>query len=219
MNQMFTKATTNFSFFHLNIRSLAKNFYKLQDFVSLFNKAPSCIAISETWLNSESAVGTIQLQNYTFVYKPSSTRAGGVGLYIQNCLNYSVCHDICMPSSNCESLWVKIKTNSSKFIYLGVIYRHPNQQFDDFEKDLNGLLTNFNLNNNEYIITGDFNIDLLKRTSDNKVGRYYQNLESHGCFQYGFRNNASTELATSPIYERFLENMDKGKSTYAVFLD
>jgi len=40
-----------------------------------------------------------------------------------------------MPSSNCESLWVKIKTNSSKFIYLGVIYRHPNHQFDDFEKD------------------------------------------------------------------------------------
>ena len=59
------------------------------------------------------------------------------------------------------SLWVKIKTNSSKFIYLGVIYRHPNQQFDNFEKDLYGLLTNFNLNNNEYIITGDFNIDLL----------------------------------------------------------
>ena len=149
MNQMFTKATTSFSVFHLNIRSLAKNFYKLQDFVSMLNKAPSCIAVSETWLNSESAVGTIQLQNYTFVYKPSSTRAGGVGLYIQNCLNYSVCHDICMPSSNCESLWVKIKTNSSKFIYLGVIYRHPNQQFDDFEKDSNSLLTNFNLNNNE----------------------------------------------------------------------
>jgi len=66
-----------------------------------------------------------------------------------------------MPSSNCESLWVKIKNNSSKFIYLGVIYRHPNQQFDNFEKDLNGLLTNFNLNNKEYIITGDFNTSIL----------------------------------------------------------
>ena len=44
---------------------------------------------------------------------------------------------------------------------MGVVYRHPNQEFDDFEKDLNGLLTNFNLNNNEYIITGDFNIGLL----------------------------------------------------------
>ena len=107
----------------------------------MLNKAPSCIAVSETLLNFESAVGTIQRQNYTFIHKPSSTRAGGVGLYIQYCLNYSVCHDICMPSSNCEFLWVKIKTNSSKFIYLGVIYRHPNQQFDDFEKDLNGLLT------------------------------------------------------------------------------
>jgi len=52
-----------------------------------------------------------------------------------------------MPSSNCESLWVKIKTNSSNFIYVGVIYRHPNQPFDDFENDLNGLLTNFNSNN------------------------------------------------------------------------
>ena len=121
MNQMFTKATTNFSVFHLNIRSLAKNFYKLQDFVSILDEAPSSIAICETWLNSRFAIGEIQVQNYTFIHKPSSTRAGGVGLYIQNCLNYSVCHDICMPSSNCESLWVKIKTNSSKFIYLGVI--------------------------------------------------------------------------------------------------
>ena len=51
MNQMFTKATTNFSVFHLNIRSLAIKFYKLQDFVSMLNKAPSCIGISKTRLN------------------------------------------------------------------------------------------------------------------------------------------------------------------------
>ena len=37
--------------------------------------------------------------------------------------------------------------------------------------------------------------------------------------RYGFTNNASTELAVSAIYESFLENMDKGKSTCAVFLD
>ena len=38
-------------------------------------------------------------------------------------------------------------------------------------------------------------------------------------FQHGFRNNASTELAVSAIYESFLENMIKGKTTCAVFLD
>ena len=38
-------------------------------------------------------------------------------------------------------------------------------------------------------------------------------------FQYGFRNNTSTDLAVSAIYESFLENMDKGKTTCAVFLD
>jgi len=77
---MFTKATTNFRVFHLNICSLAKNFYKLQDFVSILDKAPSCIAISETRLNSGSAIGEIQLQNNTFTHKPSSARPGGVGL-------------------------------------------------------------------------------------------------------------------------------------------
>jgi len=132
-------------------------------------------------LNKYCAIGEIQLQNYTFTHKPSSARAGGAALYIQNCLNYSVCHDICMLSSNCESLCVKIKNNSSKFIYLGVIYRHPNHQFDDFEKYLNDLLTNFNLNNNECIIPGDFNIDLFKCSPDNKTGRYHLNLESYGC--------------------------------------
>ena len=37
--------------------------------------------------------------------------------------------------------------------------------------------------------------------------------------QNGFRNNASTEVAASAIYEIFLENMDKGKTTCAVFVD
>jgi len=60
-----------------------------------------------------------------------------------------------------------------------VIRRHPNQQFDDFEKDSNSLLTNFNLNNNEEVITGDFNIDLLKSTPYNKISRYHQNLEKN----------------------------------------
>ena len=33
----------------------------------------------------------------------------------------------------------------------------------------------------EYIITGDFHIDLFTSTPDNKLGRYHQNLENHGC--------------------------------------
>jgi len=37
-------------------------------------------------------------------------------------------------------------------------------------------------------------------------------------FQYGFRNNASIELAVSAIYESFLESMDQSESTCAVFL-
>ena len=45
MNQMFTKATTNFSVFHMNNRSLAKKFYKLQDFVSILNKLQTALLL------------------------------------------------------------------------------------------------------------------------------------------------------------------------------
>ena len=72
-NQMFTTATTNSSVFHLNIRSLAENFYKLLHCVIILDNAPCCIAVSETWLKYGSAVGEIQLQNYTFIHKPFST--------------------------------------------------------------------------------------------------------------------------------------------------
>jgi len=70
---MFTTATTNSSVFHLNIRSLAENFYKLLHCVIILDNAPCCIAVSETWLKYGSAVGEIQLQNYTFIHKPFST--------------------------------------------------------------------------------------------------------------------------------------------------
>jgi len=54
--------------------------------------------------------------------------------------------------------------------------------------------------NNKYIITGDFNIDLLKSTPDNKIGRYHQNLESLGCMGAILLQNVGGQLGVKPIY-------------------
>jgi len=59
----------------------------------------------------------------------------------------------------------------------------------------------------------------LKKIVYARVSNFLNKNKLLTSFQYEFRNNASTELAVSAIYESFLKNMDKGKSTCAVFLD
>jgi len=46
------------------------------------NLTPSFIAIPETTLKAVSFCN-IEIPGYTFIHNPSSTNAGGVGLYIQ----------------------------------------------------------------------------------------------------------------------------------------
>jgi len=75
-------------YFHFNVRSLQKNKHKLDDFFLMANLTPSFIAISETTLKAASSCN-IEIPGYTFIHNPSSTNAGGVGLWslhpIQHC--------------------------------------------------------------------------------------------------------------------------------------
>jgi len=68
------------TYFHFNVRSLQKNKHKLDDFFLMANLTPSVIAISETKLKAASFCN-IEIPGYTFIRNPSSTNAGGVGLY------------------------------------------------------------------------------------------------------------------------------------------
>jgi len=69
------------SYFHFNVRSLAKNKHKIDTFFSMCNVSPDFIAMPETKLKSKRCTN-IQIPNYNFVHVDSLTNAGGVGLYI-----------------------------------------------------------------------------------------------------------------------------------------
>ena len=68
------------SILHLNIRSLVKNFDSLHLLVNSLPILPDIIAITETKLNPNSHINFIQLKNFNFIRKDSSSRAGGVGI-------------------------------------------------------------------------------------------------------------------------------------------
>ena len=85
---------------------------------------------------------------------------GGVGAYIHSSLNYTRIHDLSLV--NAESLWLKVHIDN-KTIILGVIYRKPGTNFWDFSNEFDNLLQTINLDRNQCIIMGDFNINLISR--------------------------------------------------------
>jgi len=103
---------------HLNIRSLNKNFYLLNEFlVSLkFN---------------------VSIPNYNFYHVNSSSAAGGVAVYVSNKLevkSYSTQFDL----PNSESLWLEISEPKSNNVFItGVVFRHPDHV------SINNFLENF----------------------------------------------------------------------------
>ena len=77
----------------------------------------------------------------------------------------------------------KLKKTGKKII-VGVIYRHPNYNFQEFQKCFTTTLLNFEnakLVVILYIICGDININLLSNSSNKRVATYIETLLSNGC--------------------------------------
>ena len=162
--------------FIINIRSLAKKF---DAFVQLLNDCRqkfSIIALSETWLHSESPINLFEIPGYTFVHKNRISGAGGgVAIYINNDLKFSIVNT---NENSFESLFLKVDISAKKFALVGVIYKPPTFSIVNFNSDLARLLTSFrNLSNDLYIL-GDFNINLLERDTNMHVSNVYNTLSS-----------------------------------------
>jgi len=85
-----------------------KNKHKIDTFFSMCNVSPDFIAISETKLKSKCCTN-IQIPNYDFVHTDSLTNAGGVGLYVNTKLQYTVRQDLELPVDRRESLFIEVK--------------------------------------------------------------------------------------------------------------
>ena len=64
---------------------------------------------------------------------------------------------------------------------IALIYRHPANNFTHFQKYLTHILNKLNHFKQEYILVGDYNIDLLKHQSISKVCKYLSAIHAKGC--------------------------------------
>lgn len=108
---------------------------------------PNCTKLPDILSFTETALGEYKhapdIPGYEFEHSDSMSKNGGVGLYISDKLGHSLRPDLSIDFKGSEDLWVDItiKANSqenntqrsSKFV-VGVVYRHPTQNYKTFCK-------------------------------------------------------------------------------------
>ena len=109
------------------------------------------------------------------------TNSGEVGFYINSNLTYQPRNDLNLNNVGCESLLFEIPTSSGKPFIFGVIYRHPTYTSQPFQDEFVKFVTHLQNNNYEYLIVGDYNINLLKYQVNSNVSNYVDCLASCGC--------------------------------------
>ena len=133
----------NFSLFHVNIRSLPRNFDHLKIHLNELKHSFTIIAISENWLTNINRE-IYHLKGYSHKKTIREQRTGGgVPLFIKNDINFQVRDNININLPDVDSLFIEIpkeELHSNKNIFVGVCYRPPHVCIRKFTEELTSLL-------------------------------------------------------------------------------
>ena len=182
---MATDQSANLLLFHQNIRSMQKNISSLFSHLEALSVTPTVIGLSETWLNNTN-IDSVFIPDYNHVYKYRALRrGGGVSLLIHSSLSYCVHPELSHCTDHFESVFIEIPkgslTNYSSTLFIGVIYRPPGADHDEFITHLNNTLQIIKSARAGCILMGDFNYDLFTVNTENAAELF---LETMYCYSY-----------------------------------
>ena len=126
------------------------------------------------------------MQNYSFEFTPTESNAGGTLLYIANHLSYKPLTDISLNKANqLESTSIETINSRKSNIIVGYLYKHPNMDVSDFNKNyLNILLDKLSKENKQASLLDDFTINLLNYHDHQSANEFLDSLASNSIMQY-----------------------------------
>ncbi len=84
-----------------------------------------------------------------------------MGLYIKKDISSHTRVDLSVFTVDYEALWIEVDCKSQSNIVCRILYRHPNNNFDNFTVYMNATLDKTSNDNKICMLLGDFNINLL----------------------------------------------------------
>ena len=192
----------SFSIFHINLRSIKRNYDSLKHYLLLLSIKFSVIAITETWLYDDIS-SLYQIPDYTFISNHRThKRGGGVGFYVRNDIEFKCRNDLTFSNPAIESLCIDLNDK-----LVSVIYRPPNTSIVEFNEYLGKILESIKVDKKGCYLTGDFNINLLNIESHEASSQFLDLMYSSGFFPLITKPTRITEHSATAIDNIFYNNI------------
>jgi hypothetical protein len=154
------------------------------------------LLLSETHVTQDICEQEIYIHGYDVIRNDSSSRfTGGVVIYLLNSLKWN---HIC--NFNRSKTWITAIDVRTK-MYAGrycVIYKSPREKINDFIEILDEFLNQFATTNENFVLVGDVNINVLKR-KDKNVKKYANLIQLHNLHQLIDEPTRSTSKSSTCI--------------------
>ena len=172
---------TSFSILHNNVRNLRRNLENLQ--VHLLDELDyhfSVIGITEAKITNSARIDfNPHIPNYQFEQVPTPLSCGGVGMYVDANLNYTVLEKT--SNEAFQALWIELEFLKGKNVICGVIYRQHTSP-EQFQTYFDMTIERLSSTNKPIYVMGDFNIDLLKSETCDFSHNFLLSLQSYSFF-------------------------------------
>ena len=165
---------------HINIRSLWPKIDTLK--ILLQHEIDvDILGLSESWLTSTLDNNIVNIPGYDIIRNDRNwcdndnengknvKKGGGVCLYINHNMNYST-HALSNYNVSCKNIecqWIKIIQEKQRNIVVGNVYRPPQGNVKNAVEYLEGVFELLDLEHEDLILMGDFNIDFLEKRNLN----------------------------------------------------
>lgn len=205
----------------LNVRSLYNHISELTLDFSMTNFLAICIC--ETWLNHTMDSRLIAIPGFKVARldRTHDCRGGGLVIYIRKDLEYEITDaELNVSNLDIESLTVTIKRNFQKDLVISLVYLPPKSNICNainFLENIDNYISSLNL---EWILGGDFNVDLSKKCNT-KHKRVLQTFTSKSMLQQTIHKPTRVCSTTETIIDHIYTNSpqkcnDAGTLCYSV---
>ena len=175
------KYKSSFNVISLNIQSCNQNFVHFTSFLDKLKTSYDIIILTETFLTPETNY-TYEIDGYKSFSSYKTRHRGGIKLYCKKQNNPEQLNELCIVDELFESVFVKISLKNKKSLVCGGVYRSPSGSKQSFNQHFeNNILSNLS-NSQDYIIAGDFNLNLLNPQNDRQIEEFSNLMFSKSLF-------------------------------------
>lgn len=153
--------TKDLSVGHLNVYHLANKVPDVNVFLSQLNFL-HIFGVSESRLTSVVSDEVLMIPNYSILRRDGNGHGHtGIAVYVHDSIRDFTSRRYDLESVLVESIWLQVKTGRGPPLLIAFIYRNPSSNFVWFDDFVN-MMDSVQKHDNDILLLGDFNIDMLK---------------------------------------------------------